>query len=337
MENRTIQHTQLLALLRRIQELERRLIAPQRKGNQVHFQPATAVEEISFDYIQTALSAKSVLFPPVEELIRYHQDENGIQIDERNVDLIPETVAFGLRPCDAAAVTYLTRQFTGDRPDLLFSKRLEKTTFVTVSCTRADADCFCTSVGVTPGDTRGSDLLLTPLGGETYLAEVLTAKGEALVALAPELFAPAAAVNKEDYLAQVPREFDLEVLRGKLGKAFDSPFWEETSLRCIGCGACTYVCPVCSCFDIQDEGSHKKGTRLRCWDSCGSALFTLHASGHNPRHLQSERWRQRMMHKFSYMPEQLQVPGCVGCGRCLRACPADMNLIEQAQACIAAV
>ncbi|HQG47178.1 MAG TPA: 4Fe-4S dicluster domain-containing protein, partial [bacterium] len=79
------------------------------------------------------------------------------------------------------------------------------------------------------------------------------------------------------------------------------------------------------------------GTRLRCWDSCGSALFTLHASGHNPRHLQSERWRQRMMHKFSYMPEQLQVPGCVGCGRCLRACPADMNLIEQAQACIAAV
>ncbi len=337
MENKTIQHTQLLTLLRKIQENERRLIAPQRKGNQVHFQPAGAVEEIPFDYIQTALSAKSVLFPPVEELMRYHQDENGVQIVERNLDLLPETVAFGLRPCDAAAVTYMTRQFTADKPDLLFSKRLEKTTFVTVSCTRADADCFCTSVGVTPGDTRGSDLLLTPLGGESYLAEVLTAKGEALVALAPGLFAPATAVNKEEHLAQVPPEFDMAVLRDKLGKAFESPFWEETSLRCLGCGACSYVCPVCSWFDIQDEGSHKKGMRLRCWDSCGSALFTLHASGHNPRHMQGERWRQRMMHKFSYMPEQLQVPGCVGCGRCLRACPADMNLIEQAQACIAAV
>ncbi len=30
--------------------------------------------------------------------------------------------------------------------------------------------------------------------------------------------------------------------------------WEEQSLRCIGCGACAYVCPTCACFDIQDEG-----------------------------------------------------------------------------------
>jgi formate hydrogenlyase subunit 6/NADH:ubiquinone oxidoreductase subunit I len=99
-------------------------------------------------------------------------------------------------------------------------------------------------------------------------------------------------------------------------------------MRCLGCGACAYVCPTCACFDIQDEGTGNKGTRVRCWDSCAFSLFTLHTSGHNPREEQTERWRQRILHKFLYMPERQQVYGCVGCGRCSRGCPVDMNILE---------
>jgi sulfhydrogenase subunit beta (sulfur reductase) len=146
--------------------------------------------------------------------------------------------------------------------------------------------------------------------------------------LAADLFTAAPTEEKEKNLARVEKRFDVKKLAEKLPGFFDSPVWVEQSLRCLGCGACAYVCPACVCFDIQDEGNEKRGQRLRCWDSCGFSQFTLHTSGHNPRSVQSQRWRQRLMHKFSYQPDRLDVVGCVGCGRCSRACPVDMNLLE---------
>ena len=85
--------------------------------------------------------------------------------------------------------------------------------------------------------------------------------------------------------------------------AFDDGRWEELTASCIGCGACTYLCPTCHCFDIADESRLYKGRRIRTWDSCQFPLFTKHASGHNPRKTKKERLRQRFMHKFSYAVE----------------------------------
>lgn len=35
--------------------------------------------------------------------------------------------------------------------------------------------------------------------------------------------------------------------------AFDSSIWKQQSERCLGCGACAFVCPTCACFDIQED------------------------------------------------------------------------------------
>ncbi len=126
--------------------------------------------------------------------------------------------------------------------------------------------------------------------------------------------------------------FIIKDLPERLKALFESKAFEQQSLACIGCGTCTYVCPVCGCFDMQDETQGTKGRRVRCWDSCGFSCFTVHTSGHNPRETQGQRWRQRLMHKFSYLPESNHVFGCVGCGRCIRSCPANLdiaNLITQ--------
>ncbi|GAP72217.1 hydrogenase subunit beta [Candidatus Symbiothrix dinenymphae] len=280
--------------------------------------------------IQSTQSAKSVVFPRTEKLFSYKKDNGDVVLRDYNPDALPETVVFGIHPCDAAGFRPLGSIFNWDTADMPYNERRKRTTLITVSCTQCDEYCFCTSVNGGPGNTDGSDILLTPVK-DNYLVEIITDKGAELVAQYNSFFDAAPDnINKEDFLAKVPVYFSVEEITKKLSGTFgNEKLWAAQSERCLGCGACAFVCPTCACFDIQENAQGNVGSRIRCWDSCGFSLFTLHTSGHNPRSTQSQRWRQRIMHKFSYMPERLSVVGCTGCGRCSRACPVDINIREQ--------
>jgi sulfhydrogenase subunit beta (sulfur reductase) len=329
MPSRILKKQSLGPLFEKLRGGGRRIFAPRTQGAQVTFQEVTTPADVAAVPVQTTLSAKAAAFPRCETLFSYKQEGADVKVQDPPADETP-LVLFGLRPCDAASFAVLNSVFTWDYQDELFKRRLARMTVVSVACTTADEYCFCTSVGGGPGDIKGSDILLTPIENDAYLADILTPKGEALVALAPELFGAAPPqLNKDKYLAKVSPRFDYKKLRQRLPELFkNDAVWVEQSLRCLGCGACAFVCPTCVCFDIQDEPGKDGGVRLRCWDSCGFSLFTLHTSGHNPRSVQSQRWRQRVMHKFSYFEDRLGFIGCVGCGRCSRSCPADMNLVE---------
>jgi sulfhydrogenase subunit beta (sulfur reductase) len=305
------------------------IYAPASKNGKVSFKKADSFSGISTGYIQTSQSSKEVAFPRTEMILDYSKNKEGMSVKGIDLEGIPEIVLWGVRPCDTMGIGELSAIFNWDYKDEIYNNRLSRVKVFGFSCSKADEYCFCTSVGGNPGNTEGSDILFTQLGENgDYLAEVLTEKGSAVVSMASGLFETEGNSEKEKFLANVPVRFDLKEINHKLENFFETEQWIEQSLKCLGCGACAYVCPTCACFDIQDESHGKSGSRVRCWDSCGFSLFTLHTSGHNPREVQSQRWRQRIMHKFSYMPERLSVYGCTGCGRCSRACPADMNILE---------
>jgi sulfhydrogenase subunit beta (sulfur reductase) len=327
-EKKLLKKESLEKLFNFLKGLGNKIYAPVRKENRVMFRPVNTLSETTWDYIQTVQSAKNVVFPKIETLFSYTTTRSSVTIKDVDETKYPDTVLWGIHPCDAAAIHELDAVFTGEYTDIQFKSRLNKLTVIGLSCAKADNYCFCTSVSLKPNDMKGSDILLTPLISGDYLAEMITEKGRNIMNQSAALFAEFS--NHVDSLVtDVPVRFDTRKVASFLSKNFDHPFWAENSLRCIGCGTCAFVCPACTCYDIQDESAGMEGRRVRCWDSCCLGLFTQHASGHNPREVQSQRWRQRVMHKFSYIPETRNALGCIGCGRCSRACPADMNITEQ--------
>lgn len=288
----------------------------------------------------TRLSVKSVFFPQREVLLSFKSSA---------LDAVPAVdgnlVVFGARPCDARAMTWMDGVFGGGgRADPYFVERRRGAVVVALACDEPEATCFCTSVGGSPYGADGADVLASRAGGaeETasgegpsdLLLEPVTEKGSAFLVRHARLLRPATSDEAESRAeraraAEARMEMlDLSGVKEKMDAGFDSPAWEAIARSCLGCGACTYVCPTCHCFDITDESRGDRGVRVRTWDACQYRLFTQHASGHNPRGDKRARMRQRLMHKYSYAAETAGAVFCSGCGRCVRACPVNLDIRE---------
>jgi ferredoxin len=312
-----------------------RVIGPSRgREGAALYREVKGFGEIAFDAAPPRLSLKSLFLPQTEPLLEWRKHKDDVEVIPASADLARQVVV-GTRPCDAAALPIVDSVMDWDYHDEPWFGRRQATTVVTMACTSGDASCFCTAVGLAPDATQGSDILLVPITGG-FSAEILTDKGEALVQTAGSLFKAAGREEEAAAIRETARKkvgdnlrIDMEKVRAFLSENFEHPFWREAALRCHGCGACASMCPTCHCFDIVDEPEGiDRGTRRRNWDTCQTAKFTLHGSGHNPRVDQSSRIRQRAMHKFFIYPKRFQSILCTGCGRCARACPGGMDLLE---------
>lgn len=320
----TITEQNLRLLIDTLVKAGTRVVGPKAAGTMTLYEPLAAGEELNLAELPRR-SAKETFFPLCETILTYERDKDGVRVTDVDPGAVPETLLIGARPCDAAAAPVLDAVFSWDYKDEFFLKRREKTTIIGLACTRADDACFCTAVGLSPADTRGSDLFLTPLKDGGYRCDAITGKGEALLAAHAALFADGDGTPAP--LAEPsPGALDLDKIRGWLDTHFEDPLWEEIAERCAGCGACAFLCPACHCFDIVDEGGEAKGARRKSWDACGFGKFTNHASGHNPRDMQPQRYRNRIMHKFKYYVDKFDQRLCTGCGRCIRACPVGIEI-----------
>ena len=299
---------------------ERMVVAPVRSNGLVLFQRASRAEDIVLDFDNTVLSPKESLLPLSEVLFAVEKEDGNVRLLPTTVD--EEMVLFGLRPCDAKGMALIDKPLLAAPADALYQQHRARTTLVGLACSQVRPECFCTSMGTAPDDPSNLDIMLTRVD-DGYIVQAITEKGKAL--LPNDLIAQSEVEPPPPPSPQaVPTEGIVEVMRG----VFEAPYWSRLADRCLHCNLCAYVCPTCYCFDIRDYVDGGNVERVRSWESCQSAGFTRLAGGYDPRATKGARLRQRFYHKLSYFPEHFGLIGCVGCGRCVRYCPVNIDIRE---------
>lgn len=286
--------------------------------------------DLARDYTTTTLPPKTVFFPPVETLFTF--DLEGTPRIDPPPEMTPFVLA-GVHPCDLAALDALDVAYGLPPADALWQEHRRQALVIGMEC-RPDSYCFCTSMG-TAASRAGADLFMTPLE-DGYLVEILSAGGRLLLQDADCRRArrqdreAAAAVRRRKTEAVTAR---LSVPVAELADILDlgglTDVWRETALRCYGCGSCNTTCPTCFCFiiDASLTATLDGGRRQRRWDACQLLDFARVAGGHNYRRERWQRVRHRWHRKFLYLQQRFGRPFCTGCGRCSRACTADIDIV----------
>jgi ferredoxin len=102
-----------------------------------------------------------------------------------------------------------------------------------------------------------------------------------------------------------------------LARNFDHEVWRTVSRRCRGCGSCAAVCSTSACFEDLDRAATGR-------DGVSRVRLGLGASGAGPK--RTERFRERVIQKFSTYSRRFDGVQCTGCGRCSRACEGGIDL-----------
>ncbi len=328
-ENLTIKRDKVPQFLKGLSEYT--IYAPVQDGDTVLFKTIEKPDKITLHYSNSVQSPKHIVLPQTETMLKIEKSEDNIKIDEPEIN--EKQIIFGIRPCDAKAIASLDKVFLDGHVDTYYLKRRENTVLIGLACNEPHRNCYCTSVGGAPDSTDGLDMLWTDLGNSYYVT-VLTKKGKELISKF-KIFSKAddkdtKAKDKihKAAIGSMSEKINTEGLPGKLDKMFEDKIWEDIAMKCIGCGCCTYLCPTCYCFDMNDIEFKENVKRVRTWDSCQFSSYTIHTSGHNPRPNRENRVRNRIYHKYKYHYDNFNELGCVGCGRCTVHCPVDMNLKE---------
>ena len=282
--------------------------------------------------LNTNRSAKDFFFPQTENLFELKMDGKNIDVIDTRTEA-EDFVVFGVRACDVRSFDILDRVFLANPVDTYYKNRREHGVIISLACTKPAETCFCTAFGIDPTNP-GADASAWISGDYLYI-ECNTEKAAELQASVDAVCEDADASeldetkeNTKKILDKLPlANIPLDKISDKeLKELFYSDKWQSMSEACLGCGTCTYVCPTCQCYDIREFDTGHGIKRFRCWDSCMYSDFTKMAHG-NPRLTQTERFRQRFMHKLVYYPNNNEgIFGCVGCGRCVASCPISRNI-----------
>ncbi len=305
----------------------------QAKDDRFAFAPLAKAQDLRLDYDVTILPPKKYFLPQRETLLKFDR-----KVGFESVFDDEPFVLFGVHPYDMVAISQTDKLFAEGQCDAHYHRRREKATIVVSDVQTASKDVFAGCMGTATVD-EGFDILITKIDSD-YLIDIRTEKGQALsesIKKAPDADEMSLKLRKLAWadniklLQKHKLNVNTDVLPKLLERSYDHPVWEEKAKLCYSCGSCNLVCPTCYCFDVRDEVDWdlQKGQRCRVWDGCLLNEFAAVAGGHNFRSHREDRYRHRYYRKGKYIPEKIGQVACVGCGRCITACTANIaNPVE---------
>ena len=266
------------------------------------------------------------------KVVFYHAREQVYPVAAKPV----QRLIAGVKACDLKALKILDRALINeDFVDPAYQIWRESITILSADCTEAGPACHCTLAGGKPFPEEGFDLNLSRLG-DSYSLTVGSDKGHELLEII-RCTVPVKDVDGQARESVAERRARLTELVQAQNSSFQRSQdysrlresralpWKEGSRECVGCGACTNVCPTCYCLMLNEEGGAEQFIKVRSYDSCQWQGYARVAGGATPRPRMHQRFRNRYLCKFLYMPSNFQALGCTGCGRCTEACPGQID------------
>lgn len=271
-------------------------------------------------------------FTPAKEKVAELFSSEPLSDDAKPIAIV------GVKACDLKGFQVQDHVYCEGCKDPFYDRAREDNLIIAADCTVAIDSCFCLALDVRPYPEIHFDINLSEVT-DGFVVEVGSAKGQQIVDLHKSLFGEVdtTRLNERDnhrrkVVSQVQQNIAAhdvphqDQYEGMIERNYDSTIWADEAKTCTECGACTSICPTCHCFVLSDQKEGDKIVRYRQWDSCMVKDFARVAGGGNPRPHLWMRLRNRFEKKFDYFPQAADLCACTGCGRCITACPANIDI-----------
>ena len=242
----------------------------------------------------------------------------------------------GVKACDLKALMLLDKaMLEGGFVDHAYSNWRKNTFIISADCDEICETCHCNLVGGKPFSEKGFDINISRVNNH-YVLTTGSEQGNSFLELMKkeitvkeDLSSDASAISeKRNKVLNLLKQQNKDLSRDGNYSEFRKvklDVWKEVSKECVGCGACTNICPTCYCLILNDETTNEQFVKVRGYDSCQWNGYAKVAGGGSPRHKMTERFRNRYLCKFDYMNHNFGEIGCTGCGRCTEACTAKID------------
>jgi sulfhydrogenase subunit beta (sulfur reductase) len=277
---------------------------------------------ILYNKPKPATSLKS-FFLPVRENVTSARDSEKPRI------------IMGIPNCDIEGLSLLDEIYMdSDYCDIFFRDRREQLILISSDCFSTQEHCHCLSYDVKPYSTKTADLSIAHLNG-SIIFRIINGKGEDFI----RNLTGAKPVEDNSIIDSIDKlHKDTEAMltgsnkdlpdyqsTGRLIVAAVEDIWKKYSSDCVSCGACTTICPTCTCFLLIDKPGFAKVKQM---DACQYPGFERVAGGEDALKELPHRFRNRYMCKYSWKPGKYKSLACTGCGRCIEACIGKISKNE---------